>query len=101
SRRYAAIRTEVGDLLESPANLQRMLEQNPINAWVGGQGTGGTAYFTYDGQRFATAPNLQVPAHLREAAQDLVSEIVEWRLAAYLRRTLVQTASRIVCKVSH
>lgn len=52
-----------------------MLERNPVAAWTDGKGTGGVAYFTYDGTRFATSPSLDVPDGIRQAAQDLVREI--------------------------
>ena len=102
ARKYALVRTEVGDAIESPADMRRLLLENPINAFVGGQGMGGISYFTYDGEQFGTSANLEVPAVLREAAQDLLREVAEWRLTAYLRRAKVgQSADRVVCKVSH
>jgi superfamily II DNA or RNA helicase/HKD family nuclease/diadenosine tetraphosphate (Ap4A) HIT family hydrolase len=102
ARRYAAVRTEVGEDLDDSVKLRRMLERNPVDAWVGGRGTADVQYFSYDGQHFLTTSNIQVPAHLKEVAQDLVREIAEWRLTGYLRRSLIaQTANRIVCSVSH
>jgi superfamily II DNA or RNA helicase/diadenosine tetraphosphate (Ap4A) HIT family hydrolase len=100
ARRYALVRTEVGAALDDPAELRKLLEGNPIDAWVGGRGTAGTSYFAYDGGTFAST--LTVPPHLRGAFQDLVREIAEWRLAVYLRRVGGEAgADRIVCKVSH
>ncbi|MDZ4800141.1 MAG: DUF3427 domain-containing protein, partial [Bryobacteraceae bacterium] len=98
ARRYALVRTEVGAALEDPAALRTLLEENPINAWVEGKGTGGTAFFTYDQARFSTS--FDVPPEQREAAQDLIRELVEWRLGAYLHRVELTTgADRIVCRV--
>jgi superfamily II DNA or RNA helicase/diadenosine tetraphosphate (Ap4A) HIT family hydrolase len=100
-RRYASVRNETA-FLGNALELRQMLERNPIAAWTEGKGTGGVAYFNYDGRRFATAPPLDVPATLRIAAQDLVWEVAEWRLVAYLRRpTLDRLTDRIVCSVSH
>jgi superfamily II DNA or RNA helicase/diadenosine tetraphosphate (Ap4A) HIT family hydrolase/HKD family nuclease len=100
SRRYAGVRTELATALDDDAQLAGLLENNPIDAWVGGRGTGGTSYFTYEAGVFATA--FAAPPPLREALQDLVREIVEWRLAVYLRRVGGEGgADRIVCKVSH
>jgi hypothetical protein len=60
ARRYATVRNETVEL-EDAAALRRMLERNPVAAWTDGKGTGGVAWFTYDGQQFATAPLLDVP----------------------------------------
>ena len=99
ARRYALVRTEVGDALDQPGELRRLLENNPIKAWVEGKGTGDTAYFRYDGAQFATTFTL--PVNLREPFQELVREIVEWRLAVYLRRVGMSTgADRIICRVA-
>jgi hypothetical protein len=40
ARRYAAVRTEIGEDLDDPVKLRAMLERNPIEAWIGGRGTG-------------------------------------------------------------
>jgi superfamily II DNA or RNA helicase/HKD family nuclease/diadenosine tetraphosphate (Ap4A) HIT family hydrolase len=99
-RRYATIRQEVGEALDDPAALRRVVESNPIAAWTGGSGTGGVCYFSYDGARFSTA--FSVPPELREAAQDLAGELAEWRLTEYLRRHHPRSgADRFVCRVSH
>ncbi len=69
-------------------------------AWVGGAGTGQTSYFTFEDGIFSTS--FSVPDALREAALDLVEELVEWRLAEYLRRSpQTQGPDRFVCRVSH
>lgn len=86
ARRSALLVKDVGDCLDDPKALAQMLKRNPINAWCGGKGTGGQAYFTFDGETFAS--NLEVDD--REAFQELVRELVDWRLAAYLDRPAVQ-----------
>jgi superfamily II DNA or RNA helicase/diadenosine tetraphosphate (Ap4A) HIT family hydrolase/HKD family nuclease len=100
ARRYAPLRTEVGDALDDPAALRRLIIKNPIAAWTGpGAGTG-SPYFSYDADVLATT--FSVSPHLREPLQDLVRELAEWRLAAYLRRQRdLQGADRILCNVSH
>ena len=45
--------------------------------------------------------NVELPEEQRPAFQELVRELVEWRLAAYLDRNPNSTPDRIVCKVSH
>lgn len=98
--RSAALRTELGAGLEDDGELQTLLEQNPIDAWTGGRGTGGEAFFRYENGRFETT--FSVTADLRAAAAELAREIADWRLTTYLRRAgSVEGAPRIVCKVSH
>ena len=100
ARRYVAIRTELGDALETPGKLRQLIKSNPIEAWMGGRGTGGTAYFEYANDEFATT--FSVTEEVRESMQDLVRELVEWRLAVYIERTPRSgDADRVVAKVSH
>lgn len=98
ARRSAVLRSEMGLALEDPAALRRLIESNPIDAWTGGRGTGGTAYFAYADGRFATT--FDAPENSREVVQDLVREMAEWRLAVYTRRMADQSGvDRIVCRV--
>jgi superfamily II DNA or RNA helicase len=99
ARRSAVLRQEFGDALEDDASLRHLLEQHPIEAWTGGRGTGGERFFSYTNGRFAFAP--RIPASEREAANALIRELAEWRLAVYLRRAGVEGAPRILCRVSH
>lgn len=99
-RRYARLRQEVGGALDDPKALRRLIESNPIAAWAGGAGTGGVAYFSYDGETFSSTFSL--PEEQREAAQDLTAEILDWRLMECLRRVGAERgADRFVCRVSH
>ena len=99
-QRSAALRTEFADALADDAALVALLEEHPIAAWVGGRGTAGEKYFSYESKQFAA--RLDVPDALRDATAALVREITEWRLAQYIRRTgIVDGAPRIVCRVSH
>ena len=99
ARRYPIVRTEFGAVLADDGLLQRALEENPIKAWVEGQGTRGTSYFNYENRAFATAFSL--PAELHEPARELVRELVDWRMAVYARRVGRQSeADRIVCRVA-
>ena len=61
-----------------------LIESNPIAAWCGGKGTGGRAYFEYNGSELST--DINVPAGACEDFQNLVRELVDWRLAEYLGR---------------
>jgi superfamily II DNA or RNA helicase/HKD family nuclease len=98
--RWGALRVEVGRALEDPAALRKLIESNPVAAWTGGRGTGGTAYFRYADDQFSTT--FDVAEELRGPLRDLVREIVDWRLTAYVRRAgTAGGAERIVTKVSH
>ncbi|MEZ4416162.1 MAG: DUF3427 domain-containing protein [Gemmatimonadota bacterium] len=100
ARRYTALRTELGAPLEDAAALRKLIEKNPIAAWVSGAGTGQTSYFSYEEGVFSTT--FSVPEELEETAADLAAELVEWRLMEYLHRTGgVSGPDRFVCKVSH
>jgi len=100
ARRYGLVRTELGDALHDPVELRALLEKHPIDAWTEGRGTGGGGFFSYEGDRFAS--RFELNGAEREAAKDLIREIVDWRMAVYLRRVGAGTgADRIVCKVSH
>jgi hypothetical protein len=101
AQRSSQLQADIGTSLTDPHALLRQLEDNPIAAWCGGAGTGGTAYFGYDSRQFAS--RFEVPRDRRPAFQVLVRELVEWRLAEYLARTPDEKLAdqRIVCKVSH
>jgi len=97
-RRSARLQADFGAALANPPALRRHLEANPIAAWSGGAGTHGVPYFTYEGSYFST--RFDVPDSHRQAFQELAREIVDWRLAEYLRRQ-PDTSEGILCKVSH
>lgn len=98
ARRYAVARTELGEALENSADLQRLLINNPIEAWAGGRGTGQVEYFAWDGATFST--RFEVEDGLEAPLRDLAQEIAEWRLAVYVRRMPAPGSDRIVCRVS-
>lgn len=98
ARRSAALRSEVGAALEDPDALRRLIETNPIAAWVGGRGMGGTPYFEYADGRLSTTAAFS-DEH-RDALQDLTREMAEWRLTVYTQRTAnLAGVDRIVCRV--
>jgi hypothetical protein len=39
---------------ENEEEVKRLLVENPIEAWTGGRGTGGEAYFSFSGRSFVT-----------------------------------------------
>jgi hypothetical protein len=71
-------------LADSVRQIASPLEQNPVEAWAGGRGTGGTPYFAYENGVFRST--LPVDPADRKALQELTRELVDWRLAEYLLR---------------
>jgi superfamily II DNA or RNA helicase len=98
--RSARLQADLGVPLSDVEAVQHHLEDNPIKAWVGGAGTHGTAYFTYDDRRFES--RFEILPEQRRAFQTLVRELVEWRLAEYLARAAdeLEAGTRIICTVS-
>jgi hypothetical protein len=90
---------DVGPTLLDRPQLVRLLEQNPIAAWIGGRGTGGVSYFAYEGRVFKTTFTAAPDAGA--VLQELVRELAEWRLAEYLDRAERATADFAILKVSH
>ena len=83
------------DLGDQPA-LASLLVQNPIDAFVGARGTGGTSYFSFDGSEFAFKIDVEAAAF-----GSLLREILDWRLAQYLSRGgLSEQMADIVCRVA-
>jgi superfamily II DNA or RNA helicase/diadenosine tetraphosphate (Ap4A) HIT family hydrolase len=101
AQRSARLQADLGVPLADLGAIRAHLEENPIRAWIGGAGTGGVAYFTYEDGQFAS--RFEVTPEERSGFQSLARELVEWRLAEYLDRTPEEQLSgtRIVCKVSH
>src|SRR5262249_10883637 len=96
---YPKLAEDVGSALKSQAALAAMLVKNPINAWVAGRGTFGRSYFTYDTEGFSMI--MDVAPENREAMQELVRELVDWRLAEYLDRPRGIATDCYTLKISH
>jgi superfamily II DNA or RNA helicase/HKD family nuclease/diadenosine tetraphosphate (Ap4A) HIT family hydrolase len=73
--------------------LERLLINNPIEAFVNARGMAGVPYFEFDGRIFRFA--FDIPDRLAFTA--LLQEILEWRLAQYLSRGHV---ADVICRVS-
>ena len=91
--RHPTLKLELGAAVDVPG----LLERNPIEAFVQARGTGGVAYFKYQERIFGTT--FPVSEADRGPLQEMVREIVDWRLARYLQRTERQAAQGIVCSV--
>ncbi|MDQ3347663.1 MAG: DUF3427 domain-containing protein [Acidobacteriota bacterium] len=90
---------DLGAALGDRRALIRLLEQNPVTAWIGGKGTGGVPYFAYENGVFRST--MTVRASAAQGLQELVRELAEWRLTQYLDRVEVQTGGYSTLKVSH
>jgi superfamily II DNA or RNA helicase/diadenosine tetraphosphate (Ap4A) HIT family hydrolase len=96
--RSAALQADFGDKRNDATELQTLLKNNPIAAWVDGAGTGQTSYFSFENGYFNAL--VDEPLATREVLQGLIRELVEWRLADYLRRAIgAETDKDFVCKI--
>lgn len=96
--RTRALRDDVGSAIDDETALRRLVESNPVAAWSGGKGTDGKAYFRFEGGEFAT--DFSSPDEYRDSLQDLVRELVDWRLAEYLDRDAPE-GDGFACRVIH
>jgi len=99
ARRSPALARDLGEALDDAPRLRVLLEKNPIAAFLGGAGTGGTSYLRYEAGRLETT--FRLPERLREPFADLAREICEWRLAEYLERARHARGGEYLCNVSH
>ena len=83
---------DLGPKAATPDGLKSHLEQNPIDAWIGGRGTGGTPYFAYENGIFRT--NFATRPDDRGALQELARELADCRLAEYVDRLERQPQAR-------
>ncbi len=99
----ALLQADLGVPLDDESALERKLVQNPIAAWTGGRGTGGSSYFEFSNGVFRST--ISGVDRTSTAFVELVSELAEWRLAAYLDRASTADAplpeAGIRCRVSH
>jgi superfamily II DNA or RNA helicase len=95
--RSARLRQDVGPHLKTDETLLKMLQKNPIPVWCGGKGTGGTAYFEYDG---GVVRSVGFEGD-KETVAKLTREIVEWRVGDYLDRAVVEDEPGFRVKVNN
>lgn len=103
ARRSSRLQEDVGGHLGDPQRLARMLERNPIDAWLKARDSKGQPFFRYD-EGVLTSQLPQLAPDQRETFQDLVRELAEWRLAQNLDRPSAPgspASDGIVCKVNH
>jgi superfamily II DNA or RNA helicase/diadenosine tetraphosphate (Ap4A) HIT family hydrolase/HKD family nuclease len=100
-RRSRLLAEDLGSSMDDHAVLIRLLEDNPIKAWVDGRGMGRMVYFSYENNIFKSVlGELKDQSH---ALAELTRELCDYRLAQYLERLQGETrfAPRIVGSVSH
>jgi superfamily II DNA or RNA helicase/HKD family nuclease/diadenosine tetraphosphate (Ap4A) HIT family hydrolase len=95
--RYLKVREDFSVDVHDSKSLRRLLIDNPIRAFVGGQGTGEVSYFGLDGDRLSTGFEASDSGTFKE----LLREILDWRLAQYLsRQSSGDATADIVCRVA-
>jgi superfamily II DNA or RNA helicase/HKD family nuclease/diadenosine tetraphosphate (Ap4A) HIT family hydrolase len=95
--RYLRIREDFSVDVDDSNSLRRLLVDNPIRAFVGGQGTGQVSYFGFESDRLSTTFDTSDVGSFKE----LLREILDWRLAQYLSRPSSDTATTdIACRVA-
>ena len=99
ARRDPRIAEDFGNVLDDDQTLEAHLRRNPIEAWIGGRGTAGTKYFSFDGERFRS--EFSISNSSISAAQELIREIVDWRVAEYFARSTPNKDQQFVLKLSH
>ena len=97
--RSARLRADFGNSINNDAGLAKLLEDNPIEAWVGAKSTH-DKYFQYRDKSFRST--LEVENDDRDDFSGLLRELVEWRLAEYLsRNTTTENEGSIVCSIQN
>lgn len=99
--RSTRLRQDVGVALEDLAALRQLLVTNPIAAWTGPGAIPGQVLFAFENGVFRLLQ--PIPDGDRHAFQQLVRELVDWRLAEYLSRSSArdEATSQFEMKVSH
>jgi len=92
---------DVGIPLHSVPELEAMLLKNPILAWVGGKGMDGRRDFAFESKGKVFSMTTSVSPENREGFQEMVREVVDWRLAEYLDRPSGTMADSYELKISH
>lgn len=88
AKRSPLLRAEVEASVARHPSLRAMLRANPVKAWAGRE------FFEFADDTLRTS--FELPQALRNPFRSLVAELIEWRLAEYLDRSLGDT---FVCRV--
>jgi len=88
---HPRMKQDLGAAATDVAALRRLLLAQPIPAWCEGRGTGGVPYFELQADQLRFLPSIS--DELIAPAQELIREIVDWRLAEYFSRAGSVTAA--------
>ena len=77
-KKSAGLKADIGINYTEVPRVRNLLIKNPIDAWTG------DAHFSFDTQRFSCSIHLD--ENERDDFQEMVRELVDWRLAEYLQR---------------
>lgn len=94
--RSAKLQGDFGAAWQNDEALAKLLESNPVTAWVGAKSTA-QKFFSYEDKLLSV--NIAVDAKDTEAFANLTREIVDWRLASYLSRDADAESDSVQCKV--
>jgi superfamily II DNA or RNA helicase/diadenosine tetraphosphate (Ap4A) HIT family hydrolase len=102
--RSAILKRDFSVPLEIGPAFLKYLEDNPIDAWVGGGASDQGTYFGYADSAFRT--NFRIGEAFRPVFAELVRELVDYRLSEYVERAPTdvggqETQDRLIGKVSH
>lgn len=98
ANRSTAIRDDLGESLLDDKRLGRMIRDNPIKAWTSDKSQRTTTYFEMKDQVLAL--NKRIDAEIQTPFQELIDELVQWRLAEYFQRDdRVERLGGIRCRV--
>jgi len=94
--RSAKLQSDFGAAWQDDKALGKLLESNPVAAWIGGKSTA-EKYFSFENQRFLA--NIAVDTQDVGTFANLTREVVDWRLASYLSRGEDSESDSVKCKV--
>ena len=77
-KRSTGLKADIGINYTDVSRVRNLLIKNPIDAWTG------EPHFSFDAQRFTCS--IRLAENERDDFQEMVREIVDWRLAEYLQR---------------
>jgi hypothetical protein len=86
-KRSAALKADIGINYTDVPRVHNLLLRNPVAAWIN------ETSFAYDSETFSCSVEIGQPE--RDDFQEMVREIVEWRLAEYLQRDTAGKGSGI------
>ncbi len=89
AKRSPLLRAEVEESVARHPSLRAMLRVNPVKAWADGE------FFEFKDDTLRTS--FDVPPSLRAPFRTLVEELIDWRLAEYLDRSIGKSFQ---CKVT-